>query len=132
MTSVLDASALLAFLGAEPGGDTVSAAILLDTAMSAVNWAEALSTLVDRGQDPQDVADSLEALGILGPKLTVIPLIEEDAIRIAQLRPLTKPLGLSLGDRACLALGLRLGLPILTADSIWASLDLGVRVQAIR
>ena len=132
MTSVLDASALLAFLGNEPGGDTVSGAILQDAAISAANWAEVLSTLADRRQNPQDVVDSLQALGILGRRLSVIPLVEEDAIRIAQLRALTIALGLSLGDRACLALGLRLGLPVGTADGIWTSLDLGVRVHLVR
>jgi len=62
----------------------------------------------------------------------VAQLTHEDAVTIGRLRPATRGLGLSLGDRACLALGLRLGLPALTADGAWAGVSVGVRVELIR
>jgi PIN domain nuclease of toxin-antitoxin system len=62
----------------------------------------------------------------------VVPLHEDDAVVIARLRPLTKAQGLSLGDRASLATGLRLGRPVITADRAWAALDVGVTVRLIR
>ena len=61
-----------------------------------------------------------------------MPLDAEDAGRLAELRPKTRALGLSLADRACLALALRLGLPVLTTDGAWAELDLPVAVAVIR
>jgi PIN domain nuclease of toxin-antitoxin system len=65
-------------------------------------------------------------------RLPVIPFDAADAKIVASLWPPTRPSGLSLGDRACLALGLRLGVPVLTADRAWASLKLGVDVGVIR
>ena len=56
----------------------------------------------------------------------------EDAVEIAKLRPAIRPGGLSLGDRACLALARRYGARVLTADGTWTRFDIGVRVQAIR
>lgn len=70
----------------------------------------------------------IEARGILGQTLEVVPLFQEDGVTIARLRPLTKAVGLSLGDRACLALGLRIRLPVLTTDREWQRLELGVEV----
>ena len=86
----------------------------------------------DVGEDPEALALHLKNEGLLGNSLEIIPLTEEDALVVAQLRPLTKTSGLSLGDRACLALGKRLRLPIFTADRTWASLNLAVQVQLIR
>lgn len=131
-TIVLDASALLAYLRDELGAETVSGAITSEAVISSVNWAEVLSKGAEEGENPEETVAWLETQGILGRWLKVIPLIEADAINIARLRPLTKAQGLSLGDRACLALGLRLGLPVLTADQIWTGLDLRVTVQTIR
>lgn len=62
----------------------------------------------------------------------VFPFTEEDALGVARLRPLTRSLGLSLGDRACLALAQRLSLPALTADASWGALSLGVAVEVVR
>jgi PIN domain nuclease of toxin-antitoxin system len=62
----------------------------------------------------------------------VVPLTEQDAITIARLRAATRAQDLSLGDRACLATGLRLGLPVATVDRSWAALNVGVTVQLIR
>ncbi|QEI40957.1 hypothetical protein BMF77_01539 [Dolichospermum sp. UHCC 0315A] len=70
--------------------------------------------------------------GLLENSLEIIACNEEDAITIAKLRGLTKSAGLSLGDRACLALGKRLNLPVLTADKVWSSLSLGMTINLIR
>ncbi|TFU25779.1 type II toxin-antitoxin system VapC family toxin [Thermus tengchongensis] len=132
MRVVLDASALLAFLLKEPGGERVKEALLQGAVMGAVNLAEVGSKLAERGLDPGEVFARLRARGILGQTLEVFPFTEEDALEAARLRPLTRPLGLSLGDRACLALARRLGLPALTADATWEGLDVGVKVEVVR
>lgn len=124
--SILDASALIAFLHDEPGSDAVLDAIAQTAAISVVNWAEALSKVAADGDDPQQVAAGFEGTLILEP------LTETDCIEIARLRPLTKARGLSLADRACLALAKRLDIPVLTADRDWGDLNLGITVQLIR
>ena len=97
--------------------------------MSVVNWAEALSKVATDGDDPQLVAEHLQASD---SPLFLEPLTDADCIEIARLRPLTKARGLSLADRACLALSKRLNIPIVTADREWADLEVGVSVQLIR
>jgi PIN domain nuclease of toxin-antitoxin system len=129
---ILDASALLAYLNDEVGAIVVENALIEGTYISIVNWAEVLSKVADIGENPEALALQLENEGLLGNNLQILPLTEEDALVIAQSRPLTKTVGLSFGDRACLALGKRLGLPVLTADRSWASLTLGVLVNLIR
>lgn len=124
--SILDASALIAFLHDEPGSDQTLEAIARTAAVSVVNWAETLSKIASDGSDPQQVVAAFEGTLILEP------LIETDCLEIARLRPLTKAHGLSLADRACLALAKRLDLPVITADRDWADLDLGITVQLIR
>lgn len=123
---VLDASAVLALLLGEPGADRVETVV--DAAhISAVNLAEVVQRLVDKG------AGDDEALAVLGAYAwRVAPLDEAAAVRVGLLRRSTKSRGLSLGDRACLVLGKRLGLPVYTADRAWAELDLGVEVVLIR
>jgi ribonuclease VapC len=125
---VLDASALLAYLHEERGAADVADAVAQSACISAANWAETLSKVAEAGARPRDVAADLEERGLLHGLLEVAPVTAEDAIAIGELRPLTKSLGLSLGDRACLALALRLGLPVLTADQDWARID-GVDVE---
>ena len=129
---VLDASALLAYLRDESGATVVENALTQGAYVSIVNWAEVLSKVTELGEDPQAFAQRLKDEGLLGNSLEIISLTEEDAVTIAQLQPLTISAGLSFGDRACLALGKRLGLPVLTADRTWTSLSLGVQVQSIR
>ncbi len=129
---VLDASALLAYLRDEPGALVVENALTQGAYISIVNWTEVLSKVADLGEDPEALSQRLENEGILRNSLEILPLTEEDALLIAQLRPLTKSAGLSLGDRSCLALGKRLGLPVLTADRSWTTFDLGVEVRPIR
>lgn len=127
--SILDASALIAFLHDESGADAVVEALAATATISVVNWAEALSKIAADGNDPQQVAASLQSDDA---PLRIEPLNEADCVTIARLRPLTKAQGLSLADRACLALAQRLDLPVLTADREWKNLELGIRVQLIR
>jgi ribonuclease VapC len=123
--AVLDASAILALLNQEPGGDTVEPYLAHGT-MSAVNAAEVLSKLVDAGLAVDEARESLSLLG-----LEISSFDAHDAEVVASLRTATKAKGLSLGDRACLALGLRLGARVVTAERSWAALKV-VDVVTIR
>jgi PIN domain nuclease of toxin-antitoxin system len=128
---VLDASGLLAHLLAEPGGDVVRDTLAEQAAViSAVNWAEVLSRLASAGADPDEVVQRLAA--VLSDALTVVSLTAHDGPAIARLRPTTRHLGLSLADRACLALAQRLVLPVLTTDRAWARLQIGVEIRLAR
>jgi PIN domain nuclease of toxin-antitoxin system len=130
---VLDVSALLAHLLAEPGGDVVRDSLAEQAAvMSAVNWAEVLSRLASAGADPAEVAGRLASEASLGDVLMVVALTGDDGPAIARLRPTTRHLGLSLADRACLALAQRLGLPVLTTDRAGAQLQIGVEIHLAR
>ena len=132
MTVVLDASAMLAYLHGEPGAQLVAEAFTDGASIGAANWAEVLSKAAEEGQRPEELVRRLEAQGILGRAVEVVPMTGIDATIIAALRLPTRSAGLSLGDRACLALGMRLQLPVLTTDRIWAGLDLDVEVRVIR
>lgn len=134
-TFVLDASGLLAYLQDEEGASEVTEALAHGATIGAVNLAEALSKLADWGAEPREVVAKLEEQGVLGGLLDVEPLTVDDALKIAELSPPTKVHGLGLGDRACLALGIRLGLPVMTADRVWVELEGaidGVKVYAFR
>jgi len=130
---VIDASAFLAYLLDEPGADAVEQALAGRATMSAVNLAEVLSKLSDIGLQPNKEAERLKAEGILGVALKVEPAREELAIEIARLRLITRPYGLSIGDRACIALGRLLQVAVLTADRTWADIPgLEVKIECIR
>jgi len=131
-SAVLDASALVAFLNEEPGADAVEQALGRGAWISIVNWAEVISKAAEMGADPVRVRDELVQMGVLGKALQIVTLTEEDALEMARLRPATRTLGLSLGDRACLALGQRLGLPVLTADRLWSQVALDLEIRLIR
>ena len=131
-SSVLDASALLAYLRDETGADHVADAIADGATISTANLAEVLSRVAVHGADPRRVARQLADRGLLDGAVAVEPLTTEDAVEIARLRPLTRDRGLSLGDRACLALAKRLDVPAVTADTAWSSLDLSVELRRIR
>ncbi len=132
MTAVLDASALLAYLQSEPGDDVVADAIADGASISTVNLAEALSRAAEQGTDPVKLAVQLTERGLLDGAIAVEPFTSADAIDAARLRPLTRDAGLSLGDRACLSLALRLGVPALTADTAWHGAAHGVELHPIR
>jgi PIN domain nuclease of toxin-antitoxin system len=152
VAAVLDASALLAYLLDEPGADVVEGIIADGAAVSAINLAECFTRLVDVRPDlgelfasqaanvrPEVVPYWLPDLGAGAPLLpnsiAPQPFTTVDGVLCAALRPLTKSRGLSLGDRACLALGRRVSAPVFTADRSWLELDpdiIRVEVRSIR
>jgi PIN domain nuclease of toxin-antitoxin system len=123
---VLDASAILAFLLQEPGGDAV-VPMLADGVMSAVCYSEVIVKLMDRG------ASLEEAMNCILPfQLGIAAFDDELAAVAASLRPISRSIGLSFADRACLALGLSLGCPVMTADRNWSKLKINVKIMQIR
>ena len=123
---VLDASAVLALIFAERGHQTVEP-LLPVAAIGAVNAAEVLTRLIRLGATAPDAAKALDEL-----HLRVRPFGLEDALAAARLDAVSRACGLSLGDRACLALAQRLGVPAVTADRNWRTPKLGVRVRLLR
>ncbi len=122
----LDASALLAFLFREKGHERVAAA-MPETCMTTVNLCAALGRFARDGHDPAPVMERLAGAGV-----EWVPFDEDLCVVAAGLLPVVRPLGLSLGDRACLALGRLRRVPVLTADVDWKRLDAGVEVRCIR
>ena len=120
---VLDASALLAWLQAEPGTDEVR---LEGALINSVNWSEVLQKAEQKGVEVEGVREELEALGL---KLQAFSL--EEGERAAELYAVTRAHGLSLGDRACLATALTMNGVAVTAEQVWSKLK-GVRVRQIR
>lgn len=131
-SAVLDASALLAYLRDEPGAEAVADAVAGGAAISTMNLGEVFSRVADRGADPSRVARQMTERGLLDGAIAVEPFTSADAIEVGRLRPLTREHGLSLGDRACLALAQRLELPAVTADRAWSKLDLEIELRHIR
>jgi PIN domain nuclease of toxin-antitoxin system len=129
MASILDASAVLAVLLQEPGQDAVKAALASGAGISTANLAEVMTRLVKDGMPPERAERALAAL-----PMTLHELDYNLAVQIGAMFALTRPFGLSLGDRACLALATREQLPALTADRIWARVGplVGVEVRLIR
>ena len=123
---VLDSSAILALLNDEAGADVV-AEILPSSVVSTVNLAEVIASLVNKGVSGADAEAALLTLDCKSE-----PFRREEALLAGRLRESTRQAGLSLGDRACLALALSLGLPVLTADRAWRNLPLEVEVRLIR
>ena len=126
MSVVLDASALLAFLHEEPGGERVSP-VLEGAHVSAVNWAEVLQKALQQGVDIDGMQQEFVEVGV-----TFEPFTPEQAETAARLFTRTRDHGLSLADRACLALAMEMGLPVMTADRAWAGLGLDIEVDVIR
>ena len=124
---VLDASALLVLLKGETGSERVIEALMDGAAISAVNFSEVVAKLREGGMLEEAIHESLDSL-----ELDIVEFDTEFAYQAGLLCPLTKSAGLSLGDRACLALAQNLNLPALTADRAWDGLSLGIRIQVIR
>ncbi|MER8595370.1 type II toxin-antitoxin system VapC family toxin [Mesorhizobium sp. M1182] len=123
---VMDSSAALAILLNEQGTDN-ALGFALDAQCSSVNAAEIIAKLIDKGRSMEQAADDLASLGM--------PIaVFDDAMGIAagQLRQLTRHRGLSLGDRACLALAIRENAIAVTADRDWGDLDVGCKIELIR
>jgi ribonuclease VapC len=126
VTVVLDASALLVVLHGEPGAAVVEP--LLDGAqVSAVNWSEVVQKAAARGVDVAGLREDIEALGV-----GVAGFDADAAEATAALWAVTRDAGLSLGDRACLALAGALGVSAVTADTAWVDVHVGVAVQLVR
>lgn len=123
---VLDASALLCLLFDEPGADRVEAR-LTRALVSAVNYHEVLAKLTDRGVEVTEARAMLAELDI-----DIIAVDREQADIGGEIRPLTRSVGLSLGDRCCLALAKSRQAVAITADQVWGDLDIGVVVELVR
>jgi PIN domain nuclease of toxin-antitoxin system len=124
--TVLDASALLTMLFQEPGAASVADVIAEGAAVSTVNLSEVAAALVRHQRDTDRILRAVAA------QVTVEPFTTEDALAAAALWAPTRAAGLSLGDRACLALAQRLGVPAVTADREWSTVNVGVTIQLVR
>lgn len=125
--AVLDASAVLAYVQNESGHEIVRRAVVAGSTISTVNLAEVYAKVALSGADIQTLAVQLFALG-----LRAEPFEDQDARATGTLYPRTRNQRLSLGDRACLALADRMGLPALTSDHAWTRENLGIDVRLIR
>jgi PIN domain nuclease of toxin-antitoxin system len=126
--AVLDASALIALVFQEPGGDRVEA-IVAECAVTTVNLGEVVSFAARQGFSAQDIHMLLDPL-----PFERVAFDNDLAYATGLLLPLTRPAGLSIGDRACLALATRLGVPAVTADRAWKTIAdvVGVKIELIR
>lgn len=123
---VLDASAVIALAHGEPGADAVEP-LVEGSCISSVNWSEVARTCIAVGRDPDALRGLLADAGCETLDFTV-----DDATAAARLWSATRGAGLSLADRACLALAARLGVPAVTADRAWATLGVGLEVITVR
>lgn len=128
---VLDASALLAYLNEEPGAEAVEQALAQKAYISTANWAEVLSKVTESGVEPEALIHALKARCLLGQTLEVLSLLAEDSLTVAKLYSVAQAAGLPLGDQACLALGFRLALPVLTTDREWQKLPVNIEVRVV-
>lgn len=126
MSVVHDASSLLAVAFREPGADQARAA-LRGSFVSSVNWSEVIQKVAARSGNTSHLRQLFGGLGV-----SIVPFNAEHAERAAALYPDTKAYGLSLGDRACLALGLETNREVYTAESTWAKVALEIKITAIR
>jgi len=123
---VLDASALLAAMLGEPGAERVRE-VLSEARVGTVNLSEVVAKLQDHGVPDPVIDESLEDLG-----LVVVPFDAAQAVRAGKLRGITRAAGLSLGDRACLALAGEIGGIALTTDRAWNAIRVGVAIEQAR
>ncbi|MBL9010135.1 MAG: type II toxin-antitoxin system VapC family toxin [Alphaproteobacteria bacterium] len=126
MNAVIDSSAVIALILQEEGAAAV-AAFVAGASISAVNYAEVLEVLGRRGMDASLAHSAFASLGI-----EIAPFDAVHARRTAALAPVTRHLGLSLGDRACLAVAEQRGVSAITADRRWAEAGVNIKVTLIR
>lgn len=124
---VVDASVVIAYLRREPGWASLEPYLVGHCLISTVNLPEVISKLREKGVDPGTLEAILDQLG-----LTVVAFDEPQARRAGELRVTTRHLGLSLGDRACLALAGVQGLTAITTDAAWGALESTITVQVVR
>ncbi len=126
MTAVLcDASAILAAMKGEPGGDKI--ADYDQRIITVVNASEVVAKLLSYGMTIDDVTDSMAALS-----MEIEPVTAADSMRAALLDMPNRRYGLSLADRFCLAVAERMALPVLTADRSWANVVTSASILVIR
>lgn len=124
---VVDSSVLLAVIHQEQGSEKVTPELLKRAIISTVNLAEVQGKLLNWGWLPDDAwADATGSVG------EIVPFTTEHARAAGNLIAETRALGLSFGDRACLALALALRAPVYTADRSWKHLKLGLQIHVIR
>ena len=123
---MLDASALLAYLQGEVGADRVRGA-LGEAVISTVNWAEVVQKAETSAYEAEALRQDAQSLG-----LVILPFSVSQAEIAGRLRQSTATFGLSLADRACLALAIDTQSTVYTADRVWLEIGLGVEVEAIR
>ncbi len=123
---VVDASAILALLNQETGSEEVLQ-FIGKAAISTVNLSEIIAKLAEGGIPEEDIQQILSYF-----HLEVIQFDEEQALIAGMLRPASKPIGLSFGDRACLALGIVLKKPLITTDRLWSNLNVGIEIRVVR
>jgi ribonuclease VapC len=123
---VMDSSAVLASIHGEPGADVVGAA-LADAVISAINFAEVVSKLIARGIPEAEAAVAARRFGT-----QIVDVGEDQAVTAGMIHAATRAAGISLADAFCLALAKQRGVPALTSDPAWMSLDIGVEVTLIR
>lgn len=124
--AVLDSSAILAVFLSEPGGERVLP-ILQGALLSTVNLAEVITRMIEVGAAAKHVWSRVESI-----QCEVCPFTAGQARVAAELRSVTRPFGLSLGDRACLALAIDRKATVYTTDKAWKNLDLGIQIEVIR
>ena len=124
---VLDASAILALINGEPGQEMLTSEVLSNSVCGAVNLAEVQGKLVSRGWSSDEAWEDATS-----PVQEVLAFDSHQARIAGDLTVQTRPLGLSLGDRACIALALALKAPVYTAEKTWKKLKLPVPVLVIR
>ena len=125
--AIIDSSVIIAYIYDEPGAEVAAAALSRPGAISSVNMAEVVTKLAERGWEESAIRTYLDDFPI-----TVVAFDEIQAYICGLLRPITKEQGLSLGDRACLALGIIMDLPAITADRNWARVSIDLDIRLIR
>ena len=124
---VHDASAILAVIIGEPGQETLTPRLLADAVISTVNLAEVQGKLQSLGWTSDEAWE--DATGLLRE---VVHFNEDQARTAGDLLAQTRQLGLSLGDRSCLALGIALQAPVYTAEKVWQKVKVGIPIHVIR
>ena len=122
----LDSSAILAVFLSEPGGEAVLS-VLPGALLSTVNLAEVITRMINLGADSEHVWSRIHSI-----QCEISVFTDEQARIAAELKAVTRPFGLSLGDRACLALAIERKATVYTTDKAWKNLELGIKIEVIR